>query len=240
MKLVQVYLRIYGICVREAFSAISKNVWTLILPMLLVETFLLMAQFLGRTGFLGGILLAFARSAAFSVYTYFVAELVSRRRVSLSEFSSSIGAYIWNYVNLFFVLWIVDLLIATLAAGNRNQPAIMGVVTVMELVVFNAAPEVIYVKRSYGGLETIRRSFVFLQENWIEWFIPNGLALAVVYFGIIDSRFDFLRHIPMRTLVLTLVGGAALHVLMIFRGFLFELLEKSSHRQRMFRYHSAG
>lgn len=233
---VLVYLRIYGSCFAHALAAVAKNAWTLLLPMGLGVAFVLLAGLVGGGGYAGGMILGLAQSAAASIYIYFVAEIVARNRVGLGDFKTSIGKYFWTWLNLFFVLWIIDLALRMTTSTNPNQRSLLTVVTLMELVVLNAAPEVIYQKRTYGGLETIQRSFKFLQECWIEWFIPNGLIIAAVWYFMSSGGARWMARLPGGTLTFSVIAGALLHVMMVFRGFLFEVLDGSTHRQRMFKY----
>lgn len=228
-----VYARIYGEALVNALAAIGRNFWTLVLPMMLLLALTLLGGLVSPLGIAGGFILSLARSAAFSIYTYFVAEVVAKNQVSLSDLRTSVGAYFWTWINLFFVLWIIDILLGPMtvtADGRQLHSALM----MMELVILNAAPEVIYLKRSGGGLETIQRSFAFLQENWIEWFVPNALTLWGVWL-IINGTIP-LSIIPFPGLLVPVLGGALLHLIMVFRGFLFETLDGSTHRQRMFRF----
>jgi len=231
-----VYLRIYGSCFAHALAAVAKNAWTLLLPIALVEAMGLLGDVVGGAGYAGGMILGLAQSAAASVYTYFVAEIVARNRVGLGDFRTSIGKYFWTWLNLFFVLWIISLALQMTTAANPNQASLLVVVRLMELVVLNAAPEVIYQRRTYGGLETIQRSFRFLQECWIEWFIPNGLIIAAVWYFMTSGGARWIAQLPGGTLTFWALAGALLHVVMVFRGFLFEVLDGSTHRQRMFKY----
>lgn len=233
MNVVLVYLRLYGSCLANAFAALVKNLWTLALPMGLAVAFFFLATLFGGSGFVGGIALGLAMSAACSIYTFFVAGVVARDRMNLRDLKESIGAYFWTWINLFFVLWIVDLLLNAVLAMNPQKAAILSVVFLMKLLVLNATPETIYLRRTWGGLDTITRSFRFLQENWIEWFIPNGLIVAGLYF----FATKWLELLGGLGVIVALLGaGALFHVLMVFRGFLFEALDGSTHRQRMFRY----
>ncbi|MEW5740550.1 MAG: hypothetical protein AB1938_16600 [Myxococcota bacterium] len=239
MNVVLVYLRLYGSCAASAAAALVKNLWTLLLPMALFVAFFFLGSLLGGRGnFAGGIALGLARAAAFSVYTYFLAGVVGRDRVALGDLKKSVGAYFWTWINLFFVLWIVDLLLGFALAVHPRRDTILLVVSFMELVVLNVTPEVIYLKRSWGGLETIQRSFQFLQENWIEWFIPNGLIIAGLYLFVSKGGLALLG--PLGALVAVVASGALFHAVMVFRGFLFEALDGSTHRQRMFRYRRTG
>lgn len=229
-----VYARIYGTAMLDALASIAKSAWTLILPIALVFAFIALGGLLNPLGMAGGILLSLARTAACSVYSFFLAQLVAKNRASVKDLKTSLGAYFWTWMNLFFVLWIVGFLLNTAVMNNPQGQTLMAVISLMELIVLNAAPEIIYLKGSYGGLETIQRSFAFLQENWIEWFVPNALILAAWWFlttGVIS-----LGMLPMASVTGPILIGALVHVLMVFRGFLFEILDGSTHRQRMFRF----
>jgi hypothetical protein len=229
-----VYARIYGSAMLDALASIAKSAWTLILPIALVFAFIALAGVLNPLGMVGGILLSLARTAGCSVYSYFLAQLVAKNTASVKDLKTSLGAYFWTWMNLFFVLWVIGFLVNTVAMNNPQGATLLTVISLMELIVLNAAPEIIYLKGSYGGLETIQRSFGFLQENWIEWFLPNALILGGWWFfttGVISFGM-----LPFAAVTAPILIGALLHVLMVFRGFLFEILDGSTHRQRMFRF----
>ncbi len=236
MSFILVYLKIYARSLTNALAAIAKNVWTLALPMGLMVAFFLLGGLLSGGGYAGGMLLGLARSAALSIYLYFAGQLIGRQRTGLSDLKTAIGAYFWSSLNLFFVLWIIDLLLATALFNNPQAAALKLAVTMLELLVLNAAPETMYLKGTRGGLETIQRSIAFLQENWIEWFVPNGLILAFVYFLGAGLFFTLASFDPFHGAGVMLLLGALLHVVMVFRGFLFEALDGSTHRQRMYRF----
>jgi hypothetical protein len=228
-----VYARIYGRALLDALAAIGRNVWTLVLPIGLAFAFLALGMVVSPLGIAGGFLMGLAQSAACSIYTYFLAEVVAKNRVGLSDLRTSIGAYFWTWINLFFVLWIIDILLGPMkvtADGQQLRSAMM----MMELIILNAAPEVIYLKRSSGGLETIQRSFAFLQENWIEWAVPNALILGGVWL-VINGTIP-IALLPFPSITIPVLFGGLLHLVMVYRGFLFQALDGSTHRQRMYRY----
>ena len=101
------------------------------------------------------------------------------------------------------------------------------------LLLLNAAPEVIYTRGTRSGVDTITQSVRFLQENWIEWFVPNLVLLAALYFLIEEVAW---RLGPLPGIVFGLVMGAVFHGVMVFRGNLFAALDGTSHRQRMFKF----
>lgn len=231
---ITVYLRIYGRALVDALVAIGRNLWTLVLPIGLVLAWLTLGKLVSPMGYAGGFILSLARSAVFSIYTYFLDQLVGKQRVGLSDLKTSIGAYFWTWINIFFVLWIIDLLLGPMTVTADGQ-TLRQALSMMELIILNAAPEVVYLKRTSGGLDTIQRSFQFLQECWIEWFVPNALILGVVWFGL-TRGLSILSAFPMPIVTVPILLGALLHVVMVFRGYLFLMLDGSTHRQRMYKY----
>jgi hypothetical protein len=225
-----VYARIYGTCFVDGVVAIARNLWTLLLPMALVTGFLIAAWLVRPLGFAGGFLLAFVQAALCSVYSYFLGMIVSKRRAGLHDLAVSARTYLWSWMNLFFVLFMIHLGFDIALKMNPEGPKLLNILFLMELVVLNAAPEAIYLRGMQGGIDTIRSAFDFLQENWIEWFVPNVLVLAGVWF-VLNGALDALP-LPLSAVL----GGTVLHVVMVFRGFLFHELDGSTHRQRMYKF----
>jgi len=235
MNVVTVYLRIYADALRQALAGIRKNAWTLLLPIVILEANqFATALVVGALGRLGSLVVWAVWAAAASCYLYFLGEVVAKSRVRLDEFGRSFGVYFWSVANLMFVFWIASLLIELIPRSSFDFGELLKYAA---LILLNATPEVIYQRGSRGGLETIQRSVQFLQENWIEWGIPNLLILAGFY---------FLPPSPLATfgtlgqLLTPVVEGALLHLVMVFRGHLFAALAGTSHRQRMYRWRSSG
>lgn len=232
-----VYLRLYAKCLKLALKGVAKNLWTLALPVGLFIAFSLLGTALGGLGVVGGFILGLILDAIFSCYLYFTAGTVAMQKMTLGELKKSFLVYFWSVIGVFFVLWIARLLLGMVLGRNPQGATIMTALYWLQLVALNAVPEVIYTKGTRGGMETITTSFKFLQENWIEWFIPN---LAVI-----GGAWLFLTRVMPRLpdwsdLPIALAAGALFHVFMVFRGNLFEELDGSTHRQRMFKYRNAG
>lgn len=235
MGMILVYLRLYGDCLRQGIRGLKKNLWTILLPTgLYVAWFLLVGLLSSLPGIVAGLLVALVLDALASCYLYFVAEIVSNSTVSLSELRRSFGAFFWSILNLNFVLWIGGMLLSFVVGGTSHQGWVGAAVSLIALVLLSAAPESIYLKGTYGGLATVQSSIAFVQEHWIEWLLPSVLlGAALVYIPAV---------LPYGTagLVLTmLLRGVLFHVAMLFRGHLFTALDRSTHRQRMFKYRSS-
>lgn len=230
---VAVYLRLYGKALTDALASIGRSAWTLLLPMGLVLAFGLTAMLVRPLGFAGGFVMALVQAALLSVYSYFLAMLVTGNVASVKELKTSVGAYFSNWLSFSFVLFMIDLGLDIATKHNPEGRPLLMVVTLIELIALNAAPETIYLKGSGNGIDTIQRSFRFLQETWIEWFVPNALIIAAGWWLFTNG---WLSRVPGGIFTIAVVGGAVLHVLMVFRGFLFLALDGSTHRQRMYKY----
>ncbi len=243
MNVVVVYARIYASCAAAAFLSLLKNPWTLLLPLGLGVAVMLAGVILSGLGIAGGFILGLGISAGMSCYLYFLGEVVGRQKASLTELKKSFGVYFWSVINVSFVVWVVNLVSSMALRGVPQGASLALALNLVLLVVLNPAPELIYQRGSSGGLDTISRSFEFLQENWIEWFIPNGLIFAALFGGNWMMAVVFGQSVSTGLLLLGatkgLGVGLVLHVVMVFRGHLFRELIGSTHRQRMFKNRNA-
>jgi hypothetical protein len=225
MTALKVYLHLYAECFRQAFAAIGRNPWTLLLPVFVLFAREGAARLAAMSGMLAGIVLTLATAALFSSYLHFVAELVRGGRISGRDLQRSLGAYFWPVVNVFFVVWVASLALGLLVGGNPSSAALLYALWIVALVALNAVPEVIYLRGIHGGMQTVLASWEFLKAQWIPWFAAN-----VPLFGAVVLITAYVQAPILGTILL----GAAVHVAMVFRGDLFLALDRSSHRQRMF------
>ncbi len=236
MKVLVVYSRLYAKALSDALGSIRKNAWTLLLPMALLVGSAVVTLILGNLlpGILVGFVVYLVGLAIASTYLYFVSELVAKSRVSVQEFKRAAGAYFFPLMAVGFVLFIGRLLLNLVLQGGRvpNADALMAILSILLMVLLSAAPEVIYQRTPHGGIATIQTSIQFLQQNWLEWIVPN-IPLFVVVWGLPRLAGGLPLGIQ---LVLYALMGALLHVAFVFRGFVFKALDRSSHRQRMFNY----
>ena len=234
MNVLLVYARLYAECLRQVAKGLRKNAWTLLLPTGLNLAWIYLAGLLAPLRIIGGFLIGLLMAALASCYLYFVSQIVAQSSVSVAELRRSFGAYFWSILNLFFVIWVAEMLLNySLGASARGSYIVLGL-ELIAAILLSAAPEAIYLKGSYGGLATIQTSIAFLQEHWIEWLLPTALLVAMLI--ALPDLF------PSSTLgvLLTLVSrGILFHFGMVFRGHLFSALDRSTHRQRMFKYRSS-
>jgi len=133
-------------------------------------------------------------------------------------------------------------------------------------LVFNPVPELVYQGRTRASLETLKDSYEFVLENWIEWFLPLAVVcapLGVFFFFAIASYpgrvgLDFFQLLGLPFAVLSqwfhhlglpssladililLLTPLGMVLMMLFRGHLYKALSGSSRRQRAFLRRAAG
>ncbi|MFN7133050.1 MAG: hypothetical protein ACK4N5_13305, partial [Myxococcales bacterium] len=177
-------LRTYAWCLKQTGKAIGRSPWTLLLPMaylLLLQ--LLVGAVIVNLGLAGGIVYAMLRAALLASVLFVVAELVAGSSVKPQDLPNSFKAFFWPVVNVFFVLFIANLLLGPLIANHPRGHAIDLALTIILFILLNAVPESIYLRGQFGGIASITSSVQFIQEHWIEWFIPSGLLGAAWYYG---------------------------------------------------------
>ena len=140
MKVIAVYAAMYGKAFTNALAAIAKNPWTLLLPMGLAVAWTVLSMLLGSVldPFTGGMLISLAYSAALSIYCFFLGGLVANQKVGLDQLRTSIGAYFWSWISIFFVLWVVGLVLGPVFKAN---PDLVLPYTLVQAIALNTVPD---------------------------------------------------------------------------------------------------
>ncbi len=180
-------------------------------------------------GIVGGIALGFVWAACLGSFLYVVEMVVRTSRVTFEDFRRSFGAYLGDVLGVLFIFWVVSMVAGPALAAMPNGFALLLAIELVAFVFFNAVPELIYLGH-YSSLELLRESYVFIGENWIEWF-PATIAAAVLV-GVAAA-------LPAPGPSVWLKNGLVallVYFAMVVRGLLFIELSGSSRRARAFRY----
>jgi hypothetical protein len=223
---VALYRRVFG----RAAELIARN-WP-VLGSLFLYTFVLRValEFVPLLGFIGGMLFSLLWAGCVGSFLYLVEMMVRTSRVSLEDLRRSAGAYLWDVVGVTFVVWLGFRVVSMVLSGTPQGPILFLGVQLIVMVFFNAVPELIYLGRA-SSLELLRRSYVFIGDNWIEWFPATGaLAMLVLALAAVPAE-SFALGLAKAALVALLVAYA-----MVVRGLLFLELDASTRRSRAFRY----
>jgi hypothetical protein len=207
---------------------------------------------------LAGLLIGLADALAVGALLALVQHAITGRSLGLADVRDAFGAYFLDVVSVGFILWIPFMLLAGMA-----PPLVLACVSLLAAVFLNPLPEVIYQVRTASPLESLAESARFVQQQWIEWFVPIVLVAAplgsFLFFssadvgGLMRGGLSFGRFLLLPTLLMlraaevlglppsmgalgVAVGAPLLTFgLLLFRGHLFAALAGTSRRQRAFR-----
>ncbi len=192
-------------------------------------------EFLPLLGIVGGMLLSLVVAGCAGSFLYLIEMIVRTSRVTVEDFRRSAGAYLWDVVGVTFVLWISFRLLSAVLLTIPQGPVLLFGIWLVVVVFGNVVPELIYLGRA-SSLELLQQSYVFIGENWIEWF-PATAALGALVVG--AMLLPFPQTLAWGTVQLALVG-LLLAYAMVTRGFLFLALQESTRRSRAFRHRMGG
>lgn len=209
---------------------------------------------------LAGLLVGLTDGLAVGALLALVQRAVDRNTLRMSDIGEALGTYFWDVIAVGFVLWIPFLLLRQIAHLTDHGPLITAGVSLLAAAFLNPLPEVIYQTRTGSPLEDLAESARFVQQHWIEWFVPIVLVAAplgsFLFFasgsmgrgGLSFERFILIPALltarlaeavalpPTVALWVTALGTPALtFALLVFRGHLFAALAGTTSRQRKFR-----
>jgi len=242
VKIIEVTLWIYGQAFGRAWECVRKN-WVVSFAPLAYALGLSAAGFLvAPLGIVGGLLINLARLACVSSGLYLIENMVRIGKADFDDFLKGFTVYLWELVQISFILWIPMRIAAIGLASVPNGGLIYFLIQITLYIFLNPVPEFIYQTRS-SGIELLSASYNFIVENWIEWFLPNIILTVVGYF-----IFELLSMVTfglpgfLQLFIVVFGFGLCLTYIMAFRGFLFAELHGTTRRSRMYRYNarSAG
>lgn len=195
----------------------------------------------GVLSVVAGLIFAILSSSLISNYLYLLNNAITYNRITFQNFKEGFAQYLWKVYGIFFIAWIARyaLSIVTDLVGVAGI-TLSNLLSLLVLVLLNPLPETIY-QKYYSSAESIKYSFDFIKENWLNWFVPNIILFAIIY--VITGRlvlnmfttylaFDF--SLDILSIVRYLVGQSLFSFTMIYRGHLFNLLSTSTRRKRMY------
>jgi len=220
----------YGRVFRRAAELTARNWPIAFLAMSYLMMLLMLMQLVAPLGFVGGLLWTLAAAACSSSWLTLLEHVVRSGRTTMSDLPSSFGNYLGDLLNVWFLLFLLEMLATFVLAPFP----LLRIVFALAVVVFlNAVPELIYLGRS-GAAELLAESYRFIGANWIEWFPANLLIVALVMaIGLVLPEGPFGLISAAGTGLVAAYGW-------VVRGLLFIELTTSSRRAREFRRRAAG
>ena len=251
---------------RDALGATWRSLlrgWVLIIAVVVFALMMVFAGMLARPlGIVGGFLLGAVNALLIGATLSLVEQAIrGMRRLTARDLVDSLGHYFWDVISVGFVLWLPTMLLDTSLQANPDSQFLVAACLLLIFLLLNPAPEVIYLTRHDSPLDVLKRSYDFVMENWIEWFLPLALVLAPLGLSLffkLSSRLgrgaglDFMQLLILPFTVLTawltdlgiapeVTGGLSLLLtppltvgMLLFRGHLFVALTSSTRRQRLY------
>ena len=251
---------------RNALQATGRSLvrgWLVILAVIVFTLLMLLAHQIARPlGMVGGFVLGAVNALLIGATLSLIEQTIKgARAIAIGDVLESMGHYFWDVISVGFVLWIPTMLLDTSLRANPDSQFLVTACLLLVFILLNPAPEVIYLTRHDSPLDVLKRSYDFVLDNWIEWFLPMALVLAPLGLSLFfrlssqlgrGAGLDFMQLLMVPFTVLTawlidlgisaeLTGTMALLLtpplmvgMLIFRGHLFAALSATSRRQRLY------
>lgn len=234
---------------RKSTRALQQNPGLLVVGAFYLIAVMVVNQIAGLFGIFGGLITTLFQSAVLSDYLYLMNRIIRVGHFTPDDFKLGFRVYFRKIWVVLLIIWVAQFAVMTMSQPlGLLLPSvwmISVIIRVVALAVFNPLPETLYQKQ-LGELDSFMYAFDFIKQNWIDWFVPNivlGGACYGVYTGANMLMAVTLRGLPfaMRTsLTLVLVAillQAILGYMMVYRGYLFNMLSTTTRRKRLFMRH---
>jgi hypothetical protein len=248
--------RLYSNCALEASRALRKN-WIIIpASLILFLSFSFVLSLIGKSGsgIAGGFMAGLLEILALTLYFSWLQETVQKGRLVPQELLKFDYAFFSAILNVGFILFIAQLLLAAFAQSATSMP-LAPLLSFVAIILFNPIAEII-VNEQADGLNAFTNAYQFVIEYWIEWFLPFALILlpwiVVSPAGPLAGLSQTNPLLPAGPLVwgteavagyvlgnsasipAIFVGLVLANWFMVFRSLLFRELSSGSRRQRDF------
>lgn len=190
--------------------------------------------FRGVLFILAGIAMALASSALISNYLYLLENVINNKRLNFNDFKDGFTKYLRKIYGVFFIAWIGSFVLSLLQGALGN--IINLIASIVIIIALNPLPEAIY-QKNYSSSESIKYTFKFMKENWLNWFLPNiifSFVLYVITGNLILNLFTTYIKLSSQTIIAYLIGQTVFSFMMIYRGHLFNILSTSTRRKRAY------
>jgi hypothetical protein len=193
----------------------------------------------GPLAIFGGILTAIVSSSLISNYLYLLFNIINYDRLSFQHFKDGFSYFLWKIYGVFFIGFIGNFLLSFVFRIFGSGASFLNIIISLTIgVLLNPLPETLYIK-SYRAWDSILKSIEFMQENWINWLIPNLVFYILIYLatgkilsGLFNTYLSFNAFINIRSILFYFIGQTIFSFMMIYRGYLYKMLSGSTRRKR--------
>lgn len=223
---------------RKAVRAFFKNWLLFLLAIPYMALTMLAGTIASMMGFLGGILIFVVEAAIVSDYLHIIHQVITRRKFDLDDFKNGFTVHFRKVYMVLFVMWVANYGVSLLLSPILNAMGLGFVLVAIYFFIFvilNPLPEMIY-QKYYSEAETFVKTVEFTRENAIEWLVPNAVIVIILLAvrALIDGGLYAFGLGWLNLLVMSVVSAGLISFGMIYRGYLFDVLYKTTRRKRLF------
>jgi len=230
---------------KKAFKSLYKN-WQLIFTgIFYVTATIVISNLLSFFWILAGLVMIIVSSALISNYLYLLDCIIKRDRLTWHDFKDGFGIYLRKVWGILFIGWVASFgftsfVLPILSVGLPGHTLSL-LINFLLLLILNPLPETVY-QKYYNPWESVTYTFGFIKENWLEWYVPNLVFMGVLYIltgnflmGTFNTYvFSVVSFFSYRGILFFILGQVVFSYMMIYRGYLYELLSTSTRRKRIF------
>jgi hypothetical protein len=225
----------------------TQELFIIGIPYLLIP--MIVFSMAGALSFLAGIIIFACISAVISDYLYVIEFILKHERFSWDAFKVGYKVYFRNIFGTLFVLYLVNygigLFISPILSILPFGGLIIWLIQLGIVLILNPLPEVFYQKK-YDELDSLNYSIFFMKKNPIDWIVPNivlGLGTYFVYrsvfslVSILTYSLSYAVSLPIIVIVVAILLQVVVGFSLVYRGYLFNILDNSTRRKRLFKRH---
>lgn len=223
---------------KKAISAFKNNLLIFLLAMPYMALTMVAGSVAAMMGFLGGILIFVVEAAIISDYLHIIHQVITRRKFDMDDFKNGFTIHFRKVYMVLFVVWVANYGMSLLLAPILNAMGlgfVLAAIYFFAFVILNPLPEMIY-QKYFSEADTFVKTVEFTRENAISWLVPNAVIFAILYAvrALIDAALLPFGLGWLNLLVLSVVSAGLISFGMIYRGYLFDVLYKTTRRKRLF------
>lgn len=226
---------------KKSVDAVRKNPIVIILGIVYTFVWSIIAMVSMSLGIIGSLLLTLTSAALGSHILYVIEKVVGERTLNLKYWQDGIKAHFRPVILFMFLYNLVNYALSLFVVPVFNAMGLGLVVTLIVqfliFIFFNPLPETIYHTYAHESV-ILERTFKFVIDNKFAWFIPNILVSGVLYLAYkgLSGIFASLPY-AVGFVLTSLILSGFIGFVMIYRGYLYDMLSSSSRRKRLFMRH---
>ncbi len=181
VELISATINLYRQALRATGRSLGRSWITVVALIVFAFLFVGATRIAAPLGMAGGLLLGAINAVLVGATLRLIEQSLSAARtVQLSDVRESFGHYFWDVIGVGFVLWLPTTVLDMGMQANPYGRFLSSAFLLLLFILLNPAPEVIYQVRHDSPLDIFKTSVHFVQDHWIEWFLPFAVFILPV------------------------------------------------------------